>query len=138
VPKTRVAGWFLVAESGEEAINGRIIEVPQDLEQFEDRDGRADFLVYVPVNSVEKGRTLAEGPSGKTIRCSICHGPSLKGLGTIPPIAGRSPSYVMRQLYDFNDGARAGANSALMKAVVGTLTIDDMTNLAAYAASLPR
>lgn len=139
VPKTHVAGWFLAAQTGgKEPINGRIIEVPQDLEQFEDRDGRADFLAYVPVGSIEKGKTLADGDGGKTLRCSICHGPALKGLGTIPPIAGRSPSYLMRQLYDFKHGARAGVNSDLMKTVVEKLTTDDMTDLVAYVASLPR
>lgn len=139
VPKTRVAGWFLAAQTGEkEPINGRIIEVPQDLQLFVDRDGRAEFVAYVPVGSIEKGRALAEGTSGKTLRCSICHGSALKGLGPVPPLAGRSPSYVMRQLYDFKHGARAGANGALMKTIVEKLTNDDMTDLAAYVAALPR
>ena len=68
--------------------------------------------------------------------CSSCHGPDLKGVGTIPGIAGRSPDYVVRQLYDFQSGARAGVNSALMKPVVEKLSLDDMIALAGYAASL--
>ena len=52
---------------------------------------------------------MRTGGNGRTIRCSICHGPDLKGLGGIPPIAGRSPSYLMRQLYDIKSArARAG------------------------------
>ena len=61
----------------------------------------------------------------------------MKGLGPIPGLAGRSPSYLMRQLFDFKSGARAGAWSALMKPVAERLAIDDMLALAAYAASLP-
>ena len=68
--------------------------------------------------------------------CGICHGPDLKGLGPIPGIAGRSPSYIVRQLYDFQHGTRAGIGSALMKPAVEKLMIDDMIALAAYAASL--
>jgi cytochrome c553 len=139
VPKTFVAGWFLAAvKSGEkEAIGKRIIEVPEDLEQFESRDARSKFIAYVPVGSVAKGRVLVAGGGGKTVQCGICHGPALKGLGPIPGIAGRSPSYLVRQLYDIKHGARAGIGSALMKQVVDGLTLDDMVALAAYAASLP-
>jgi len=51
-------------------------------------------------------------------------------------IAGRSPSYIVRQLYDFKLGARAGIGSALMKPTVERLTMEDMVSLAAYVASL--
>jgi cytochrome c553 len=44
---------------------------------------------------------------------------------------------VVRQLYDFKQGARAGANSALMRPVAEALTMDDMIALAACVASLP-
>jgi len=54
----------------------------------------------------------------------------------VPTIAGRSPTYMFRQLYDFKSGARKGANSAIMKAVVEKLGMDDMIALVAYSASL--
>jgi cytochrome c553 len=139
VPKTYVAGWFLAdAKSGEkEPIGQRIIEVPEDLQQFENRDARSHFIAYVPVGSVENGKAIVTGArGGKTIQCGICHGPELKGVGPIPGIAGRSPSYIVRQLYDFQHGARAGVGGALMKGVVAKLTIDDMVAIAAYATSL--
>jgi cytochrome c553 len=139
VPKTYVAGWFLAdAKSGEsEPIGQRIIEVPEDLQQFENRDARSHFIAYTPVGSIENGKTIVTGArAGKTIQCGICHGPALKGLGPIPGIAGRSPSYIVRQLYDFQHGARAGGGSALMKGVVEKLTIEDMVAIAAYTASL--
>lgn len=139
VPKTYVAGWHLAAvRTGErEPLGQRIVEVPEDLEQFVSRDARSRFIAYVPVGSIQKGQTLAaNGGGGKTVPCGTCHGPDLKGLGPIPGIAGRSPSYFVRQLYDLKHGARAGIGSALMKPTVDKLTIEDMTSLAAYAASL--
>ena len=54
----------------------------------------------------------------------------------MPPLAGRSPSYTVRQLFDMQQGVRKGPWSALMKAAVEKLTIDDMIAIAAYTASL--
>jgi cytochrome c553 len=140
VPKTRVAGWFLTALPGGETepTAGRIIEVPEDLERFEVRDAHSRFVAYVPPGSVEQGRRLATtGDNGKSAPCTICHGPELNGVGPIPGLAGRSPSYLVRQLYDFQHGKRAGPWSPLMAPNVIKLTLDDMVALAAYAASLP-
>ena len=138
VPKTRVVDWHLAVAliPGTEPLGQRIIEVPENLEQFERRDGRSRWVAYVPPGSVERGRRLATSVGAKTISCGICHGPDLKGLGPIPGIAGRSPSYLIRQLYDFRGGVREGTGSALMKPVVAKLSMDDMISLAAYAASL--
>src|SRR5688572_3519011 len=137
-PKTFTVSWHLAAEkSGEkEGLGQRIIEVPDVLEQFANRDSRARFTAYVPMGSIEKGRALATTGGGKTLQCATCHGAELKGLGPIPRIAGLSPSYIVRQLYDFKHGARAGVSSALMKATVDRLTVDDMIALAAYVSSL--
>lgn len=139
VPKTYVTGFILAAmKSGEqEPIGQRIIEVPDDLEQFMNRDTRARFTAYVPPGSIKKGQALAaDGGGGKTVQCAICHGPGLKGMGPVPGIAGHSPSYTVRQLYDFKHGTRAGRDSAQMKPSVEKLTLEDMINLAAYAGSL--
>lgn len=140
VPKTCVHGWHLAdLKTGEtESIGERIIEVPEDLEQFVSRDSRSRFIAYVPVGSILKGKELAAtGGQGKTVQCTICHGPELKGLGPVPGIAGRSPSYLVRQLYDFKHAARTGIASALMKPTVEKLAMEDIVALAAYAASLP-
>jgi cytochrome c553 len=139
-PKTHVHGWHLAdLQTGEkEPIGQRVIEVPENLEQFVSRDSRSRFIAYVPPGSIQRGKTLAgTGDAGRTVQCAICHGPDLRGLGPIPGIAGRSPSYLIRQLYDFQHGKRAGLASALMKPTVEKLTLEDMVALAAYAASLP-
>jgi len=140
VPKHRVFGWHMMPVNTEEKepTGQRILESPENLEQFVSRDSRTHFVAYVPEGSIQKGRALAlTGGAGRTVPCAICHGPDLKGLGPIPPIAGRSPSYIIRQLYDFKHGARAGLASALMKPTLEHLTLEDMIALAAYTASLP-
>lgn len=139
VPKTEVAAWFLVVAAGgaTEPIGQRIIEVAENLDHFTSRDSRATFIAYVPPRSVERGRLLATtGDGGRTVPCASCHGSNLKGVGAVPGITGRSPTYAFRQLYDFKHGTRTGPESALMKESVEKLTIDDMIALAAYTASL--
>ena len=139
VPKSYVAAWVYAPLPGgdQEPIAGRIIEMPRDLERFESRDTRSEFIAYVPPGSIAAGKALAASASGgKTIPCTQCHGADLRGLGPVPGIAGRSPSYLMRQLYDMKHGARGGRGSELMKPALANLTDSDLTCLAAYAASL--
>jgi cytochrome c553 len=138
VPKTFIMSNHLAAmPSGEkEPIGARIIEVPEVLDQFVHRDTHTQFIAYVPTGSVAKGAALVKtGGAGKTVQCAVCHGPDLKGMANIPAIAGRSPSYIVRQLYDIKSGARAGANSVMMKDVVARLSEDDMLLIAAYLAT---
>ncbi|MBZ5608456.1 MAG: hypothetical protein LAP38_09375 [Acidobacteriia bacterium] len=138
VPKTRVAGGMLVPAEpvGMEPIGQRIIEMPEDLERTELRDSASGFVAYVPIGSIQKGEALVTtGGDDKTLRCSICHGADLKGLAAVPSIAGRSPSYIVRQLYDMQNGARNGPWTQLMKEAVAKLTTEDMVAIAAYLAS---
>lgn len=138
-PKTRIAGGlFLALEGGEkEPLGKRIIEVPENTEATETlRDPRSGFLAYAPMGSIKKGEALATTGGGKTTACGVCHGADLKGMGPVPGIAGRSPSYLVRQMYDMQVGARKGQWTALMMPVVQKLTEDDMLVLGAYTASL--
>jgi cytochrome c553 len=135
VPKTRIAGGMFIAltgaEAGTEPIGQRIIETPENAEETETlRNPRSGFVAYVPSGSIKKGEVLATRG-----QCALCHGANLEGLGPVPGIAGRSPSYMVRQLYDMQRGVRKGLWTDLMKGVVAPLTTDDMINLAAYVAS---
>ena len=138
VPKTKVGGWMLIADDsgGMEPIGQRIIEMPENLERTELRDSASGFIAYVPVGSLRKGQALITNGAGKTTPCAICHGADLKGLGPVPALAGRSPSYIVRQLYDIQHGARNGPWGALMNSVVAGLSEEDMVAIAAYTASL--
>jgi cytochrome c553 len=148
VPKTRIVGNLFLAteEAKTEPINGRIIEVPEDEEQSEThRNPRAGFIAYVPEGTLARGKhlvtlggaTIVDGQivPGKTTPCTACHGPDLMGVGDVPPIAGRSPSYIARQLFDIQQGTRKGAGTDLMKIIVAKLLPEDMADIAAYVAS---
>lgn len=140
VPKTFIASWFLAASPGgeREPLGSRIIELPDDLEHYESRDSRMTFTATVPIGSVVKGRALVEGAdAGKAPACATCHGKDLRGMEPFPSIAGRSPTYIFRQLYEFRTGFRAGAASAPMKDTVAKLEQADMIAIAAYLATLP-
>jgi cytochrome c553 len=100
------------------------------------RDPSSGFVAYVPSGSIAKGKELATTGGGKTISCAVCHGPTLQGLGDVPGIAGRHPSYIVRQMWNIQNGDRAGNSAALMKAVVDKLGNDDMLAIAAYVGSL--
>jgi cytochrome c553 len=139
VPVTQLARVFYmtVKDGGTEPIGQRILEVPVDAEQFEHRDSRSQFVAYVPKGSIAKGEALAKtGGNGLTTACLTCHGEDLKGGEAIPSIAGRSPSYIARQLYDFQQHSRKGNGAALMAPVVEKLSQDDIISLAAYLVSL--
>jgi len=138
VPKSYVGAGgmrFVDPVDEKEPIGNRIIVLPQDEVRAKSRDPRSGFLDYVPVGSIAKGEALAATGGGKTIPCTICHGQTLKGLGEVPSIVGRPPTYVVRQLNDMKTGARSGISMALMQAVVDKLTMEDMVALAAYLGS---
>jgi cytochrome c553 len=139
VPKTRIAGGLFIALDGaeKEALGRRIIEVPENAEASEMyRNPRSGFIAYAPIGSIKKGEALVKSGGGKTQACGSCHGADLKGLGPVPGIAGRSPSYLVRQMYDMQAGARKGVWTPLMTSVVSKLSEDDMLEIAAYTTSL--
>ncbi len=148
VPRTRIEGNLFLATGAErtEPIAGRIIEVPENEEQSEHwRNPRSGFVAYVPVGSVRAGEILVTTGGahpengrlvpGRTLACTSCHGPDLMGIADVPGLAGRSPSYLVRQLYDLQRGTRHGASAVPMGPVVANLTDDDMVAIAAYVAS---
>jgi cytochrome c553 len=140
VPKTHIDNGLFVPNEGTETepIGKRIVEVPENEDSSENlRDPRSGFIAYVPTGSLKKGESLVTaGGGGKTVRCGVCHGPDLKGLGPVPGIAGRSPSYLIRQLYDMQVDSRKGEWAQLMKPVVAKLNDDDLIAIGAYVASL--
>ena len=99
VPKSYFLGTrrMPLPEGGTEPIGMRVIEIPEDAERVELRDPKSGFVAYAPPGSLAKGLNLvATGGNGKTIACTICHGPTLKGVGEVPGIAGQSPDQSCR------------------------------------------
>jgi cytochrome c553 len=149
VPRTKiVSGMFVpIEQERTEPLAGRIIEVPENAEQTDLlRNPHSSFIAYVPIGSVARGKELVmtgggkvvdgKQVGGKTFACILCHGPDLNGLVEVPAIAGRSPSYLVRQLYDIQQGTRKSEQAQAMLPVVANLTNDDMVAIAAYIASL--
>jgi cytochrome c553 len=78
----------------------------------------------------------AEAKAGrsKALMCQACHG--IDGLSKVPDapnIAGQIESYLVAQLQAFKSGARK--NDA-MSVVVGSLSDQDIENLAAYYSAI--
>lgn len=140
VPRSRIVGWVYVADqSGKvEPLGQRLLEFAPDASRHEKRDDAMRYTAYVPPGSVGRGKHIAQaGSDSPSNACMSCHGPQLRGVGPIPSIAGRSPTYILRQLLAFQTGARSGADALPMRAVVKNLNIGNMIDAAAYAASLP-
>jgi cytochrome c553 len=153
VPKTRIQGELFIPTATDltEPIGDRIVEVPADVEGNQTlRNSRGTWIAYVPKGSVRKGKELVtlggmtvvndQIVQGKTTACGACHGVDLMGVPPdVPPLVGRSPSYMAREIFDIQQGARNGSNSnvQLMRMVVAKLAPEDIINITAYLASLP-
>jgi hypothetical protein len=85
VPTTFVGAGnmrFATTDGKKEPIGNRIIELPEDAEKAELRDGHSSFVAYVPKGSIAKGEELATTGGdhvengkivkGKTVACGIC------------------------------------------------------------------
>jgi cytochrome c553 len=140
VPRTRQAAFVYARIPGGETepIGSRIVEGPPDFERHELRDDGMTYIAYVPVGSIKRGRSISmRGVSGAATACVTCHGPNLAGTALIPSLAGRYPTYLVRQLIAFKTGSRSMPASQPMQTVAAGLSVDDMIAAASYAASLP-
>lgn len=139
VPKfgpTYWGGYQPVPGSGTTALGDRIIELPVDEQRAELGDPHSGYIAYVPPGSLARGRAIVAQGFGGQPGCASCHGADLKGNGVAPPLAGRSPTYMARQLWDMHTGHRTGGNVALMQPVAAGLTPQAIIAVAAYAGSL--
>jgi cytochrome c553 len=78
--------------------------------------------------SIGRGATLA-------LQCAICHGPNGISQANSPNLAGQYASAIYKELKDFKSGARV---NAIMSPFAAVLSEQDMLDLAAYYAYLPR
>ncbi len=78
--------------------------------------------------SIGRGATLAQ-------RCAICHGPIGISRADSPNLAGQYASVIYKELLDFRSGART---NAVMSPFAVNLTDQEIADLAAYYAYLPR
>ncbi|SDR95006.1 c-type cytochrome [Bradyrhizobium canariense] len=78
--------------------------------------------------SIGRGATLAQ-------RCAICHGPQGVSDANSPNLAGQFAAVTYKELNDFKSGARV---NAIMSPFAANMSNQDMLDLAAYYAFLPR
>ena len=78
--------------------------------------------------SIGRGATLA-------LQCAICHGARGVSQADTPNLAGQFAASIYKQLQDFKSGARS---NAVMSPQVADLSDQDMRDVAAYYAFLPR
>ena len=78
--------------------------------------------------AVGRGGTLA-------LNCTMCHGAQGMSASSAPNLAGQYPEVVIKQLADYKAGKRA---SSIMEALARGLSEQDIADLAAYYAYLPK
>ena len=78
--------------------------------------------------SIGRGATLAQ-------RCAICHGPQGVSDANSPNLAGQYAAVTYKELNDFKTGARV---NTVMSPFAANMSNQDMLDLAAYYAYLPR
>jgi cytochrome c553 len=87
-----------------------------------------DMMASVDGQSIGRGATLAH-------QCAICHGPAGISRADSPTLSGQYAVTIYKQLKDFKTGARV---SAVMAPLAVALSEQDMVDIAAYYAYLPR
>jgi cytochrome c553 len=92
-------------------------------------------LLVASVGLVGNARAAGDAAAGhaKASTCAMCHGPDGAGTPGVPKLAGMDPAAFTQALHDYVSGKRV---NAMMKVRASELSAADMTNLAAYYASI--
>ena len=136
IPRAEPSDWVYMEVPGTEDLGDRMLEVTNEIERHQHRDPKLQYTAYVPPGAIGRGKRLVTKGDGKTQVCATCHGANLKGMNDIPPIAGRSPTYLLRQLLAFKTGSRANEAGKQMLPTVEKLEVNDMIDVVAYVSSL--
>jgi len=88
----------------------------------------SEMLTRKDAVSIGRGATLAQ-------RCAICHGPQGVSDAHSPNLAGQFAAVTYKELVDFKTGARV---SVVMSPFAASMSNQDMLDVAAYYAFLPR
>jgi cytochrome c553 len=88
----------------------------------------SEMLTGKDAVSIGRGATLAQ-------RCAICHGPQGVSDANSPNLAGQFAAVTYKELNDFKTGARV---NVVMSPFAANMSTQDMLDVAAYYAYLPR
>lgn len=130
-------GWTYVDTSHPRKLplNGTVAEAPESIVKVFMYDPSNHQLVYVSKSTLMLGEKLVRTGDGGGQPCTSCHGADLRGGPVAPPLAGRDPAYLARQLWDIRSGARSGALVAAMRGPANGLSPSDVTAVSAYIGS---
>src|SRR5688572_24428140 len=93
----------------------------------------ASMLINLPALA---GGNVVDGQS-KSASCSACHGATGKAMNSIyPNLAGQNADYLALSLHAYKKGERSGGQAGVMQAFSASLSDQDISDLAAYYASL--
>jgi len=107
--------WLRSTPVPETRVTSTVVVTPQMLDNLD-------------AQSIGRGATLA-------LKCTMCHGARGLSEADSPNLAGQYAAVVYKELQDFKIGART---NAVMAPMVADLSDQDMADLAAYYAYLPR
>ena len=89
-----------------------------------------------PLKFKADGARVAAGKKvADAVLCPMCHLGGFVGQNEIPKVAGQHPEYIRKQLSDFKAKRRTN-DAGNMTSVAGTLSDEDIENLAQYIANL--
>lgn len=134
---------YLVAQMKDFATDKRtngqsaVMKATAMAQQLTDDDSAkiAEWLSKLDAPKVE----LADGP-GKDLYtaklCATCHGPdgNTPIMPLYPKIAGQNPQYLIDQMKAIKDGSRSNGQSAAMKAIMATVSDEEIKTIAEWLA----
>jgi cytochrome c553 len=123
-------------KGGRVRLGGRIVELSEDEQRMSLEDPHSGLIAYVPPGSIARGQELVEAARMGDFKCATCHGEGLTGSSIAPRLAGQMPSYLARQMWDIKTGARDADALAAMKEILGGISAEQITDIAAYCSSL--
>lgn len=98
------------------------------------RSTSAIALCFFLSASIAEAAGNAEAGKAAAAVCASCHGPKgISSAGTFPNLAGQKEEYLTTALKAYRDKTR---NAPIMNGMAASLKDEDITNLAAYFASL--
>jgi cytochrome c553 len=128
-PELKFAGlWDAICSAAGLPRRSTTTEMPKPAHRLSEAVLTPTTLARPTQESIGRGATLAQ-------RCAICHGPTGISRADSPNLAGQYASVIYKQLLDFRSHART---NAVMSPFAVNLTDQEIVDLAAYYAYLPR
>ena len=92
----------------------------------------AGVVALLGIGNAQAAGDIQAGKA-KAAGCAGCHGANGQGVAPNPALTGKNEDQLIQAMTEYKSGKR---NNTVMKAMVSSLSDQDMANLAAYFASL--